>query len=50
MGFKYETETWAWEIGDWVNAYQGQSLFAAIRSLIQERKAHPGRAYRLVIR
>lgn len=50
MGWKYETEVFMHEDGGWAADYHGQSLIAAIRSLLRLRKAEPGRAYRLIIR
>jgi hypothetical protein len=50
MGWKYETELFMYEEGGWRTEYQGQSLIAAVRSILSLRKEHPGRAYRIVIR
>jgi len=50
MGWKYEVETWMYERGEWATGYMGDSLIAAIRSILEVRRREPGRAYRLVIR
>lgn len=50
MGWKYETEVFMYEEGGWTTGYQGQSLIAAVRSILSLRKANPGRAYRIIIR
>lgn len=50
MGWKYETEVFMYKAGGWTTGYQGQSLIAAVRSILTMRKVEPGRAYRLIIR
>jgi len=50
MGWKYETEVFIYEDALWKTGYMGDSLIAAIRSVLKLRKLHPGRAYRLIIR
>lgn len=50
MGWKYETEVFMYEEQDWETDYQGQSLIAALRSLLRLRKERPGRLYQIKIR
>lgn len=50
MGWKYETEIFMYEHERWQTDYQGQSLFAAVRSVLRLRKEHPGRAYQIRLR
>lgn len=47
MGWKYETEVFMYEEDGWRTEYQGQSLLAAVWSILSLRKKYPGRAYQI---
>jgi hypothetical protein len=50
MGWKYETEIFMYEEDRWTTGYMGDSLIAAVRSILKMKKQEPGRAYRIIIR